>query len=241
MLLSAPLHAQNEDLLWLGDESERINGHDKQQDLVLKTTNSDTDWIISEHSVYDDSSMLSFLVHGNLKLNNIASLKTFELDYGKKISRYSWLLFTVSKLAGNFGSVSENKSSGDTTNSLSEINFQRPDESEVNLLSLGVGLSYRYKFFPKIFNFNKVFETVGAMITYNQLDDQYRGMKYSGPGLRVDYGVHKRISRVFQLGLQASYNIALVKRSAEFDTEKTSDRSLLLSWGTIAFNLSFYL
>lgn len=232
--------AVDADNVWLENETEEMIGVDKKQDLVVNTLNYETGIVKDQHSVYNDSSALSFLVHGNLKLNKVSELKMFEVNYSANLSNYTWLVLSAAQLTGTFGSIAENKTSGNTGNSSAEINFVRPEESSVSILSLGAGLSYRYKFFPEIFEWENVFETVGAMITYNQLDDSFRGLKYTGPGLRADYGMHKRLSRTFQIGLQGSYNAAIVKREAAFDKEKASDRSLVLTWLTLAFNLGIY-
>jgi hypothetical protein len=85
-----------------------------------------------------------------------------------------------------------------------------------------------------------MFTTTSAGIGYYSFDENFTGQSYGGPGLKTDFGLHRRSSRSVHYGVRMSYHLASVKRAEEVEGETSSQRALTLSWLTFGFDLSFY-
>ena len=69
----------------------------------------------------------------------------------------------------------------------SEANFRRDEEVEQKLTTFGIGMGHRFRWFERIFGARDIFEHVASYLTYHSLDEQGRGLAYSGPGLRAGF------------------------------------------------------
>lgn len=188
----------------------------------------------------EDRGRFSFM--GGVNLNPKKALKTMsgEIQYDINWGHF-WGSAFLNYTKGDFASLSENPSniSGDPT---AESNNRRPDNSKALLSNYGLGVLYRHHF-PESVNLLKIkniYQTTAFYLTYNSFNDHYRSVNYKGPGLKTQYGLFKRVSNYSEIGINLSYHLAEVKRSEISSTEASHDRSLRISYLTIAFGLSFY-
>ena len=185
--------------------------------------------------IYDlksDVGRYSVIYHFNSDIFEFTTISTFEFIYGTKKS-FGWLDFSVSKASARFDQVTTNNSAlGATSEDL--------EESSLGILTLGIGLSYRTNYIRHLFRSSTLYETVGAFITYNQVDDSFRGETFSGEGLKADFGIHSRASESFHIGGKMSYNLIHTKKPLEFEGESSSSRNLLLSWVSLGIDFTFY-
>ena len=114
-------------------------------------------------------------------------------------------------------------------------------EQENSLTTFGVGIGRETRYAQTLLPFDDIYELMAANITYNSYKEDFSGKSFSGPGLLAKFSVYKRFNDYFSAGAHFNYNLAVVKRSEEFDGETSSARSLTLGFLTVGFDLSFYL
>ena len=215
---------------YLEDTFSRIEEDDA---TILQGFRDDETGIQRErYNVNNDQGKYSFLYHFNSDLLEFATVSSFEFIFGVK-KDFGWLDFTISKSSARFEEVTlNNPAVGAATQDLLE--------DSLGILTLGMGLSYRTHYIRHLFHNDSLYETVGAFITYNQVDDSLRSLTFKGGGIKADFGVHKRASESFHIGGKMSYNLIHVKKAQEFEGESSSSRSLLLSWVTFGLDFTFY-
>ncbi len=183
--------------------------------------------MIGSHSTANDSSRLSFIYGINSSLTKAAELSQLEFNYAKKWG-YTWFDFSYSQFKArtyrltNAFSTTENK-----------------DEDTFSLNNFGAGLTYRTSLIQNFLD-GAYFETTTARLVYATGTNTVDEKNYVGWGLQTDFGVHKRLSANFHLGLKGSYNFRVLRKEQEFDTESGNSRGITLSWLSFAGDLSFY-
>lgn len=212
------------------DELEEIDS--MQRGTVLKRRNIDTGLFLEDYNTDTDRNRTSFLYHLNNDFTDLTGIQTLEFLYAYRFS-HGWIEFFALRTSGRFEEITDNNP-GDGGSSL---DLRETDES---ILAFGASLSYRSTWIQDLVNSNKMFTTTAAGIGYYNLTENFRVKSYGGPGLKADFGLHRRSSRSIHYGVKMSYHLANVKRSAEFEGETSSQRSLVLSWLTFGFDLSFY-
>jgi hypothetical protein len=211
------------------DKQFRTSG----DDLLITMTDDERGLVLGDYSIANDSGRLSLLYHVNADLKDATKVSTFEFNYAKKFD-LAWLEFFVARSTINFSQMAKYNATVLRGASLDDILAE--DEG---ILSLGAGLSYRTRYIQDLLGFDTWFESVGASLAYYQMDENFTEEKFSGLGIKADFGIHKRTSKNFHIGGKMSYNLAPVKRSADGD-EPSSDRALLLRWLSFAVDLSYY-
>jgi hypothetical protein len=206
----------------------------KSLDEELKIKNYDLERGVSldSYSTNQDSLRASFMYNFNADLLDAMGVNGFEFQLAKKLD-HAWWEFYVAQSGATFSEIAEDNA---------QFPGYTPDEigeQKLTTLSLGTGLSYRTSLIQTLFNSDNLFETVGAMVSYNSTKTEL-GESYAGPGMKADFGLHFRTSNSIHWGARFNYNLAQVKRSAEDYTESSSSRSLLLQWTTFAIDLSYY-
>lgn len=226
-LLFSPLVSQAD---YLEDTFKRIEADDA---TVLQGLRDDRTGVLKErYDTNNDVGKYSFLYHFNSDLLDFATVSSFEFIFGIK-KDFGWIDFSVTKSSARFEEVTENNPAvGAATQELLE--------DSLGLLTVGVGLSHRTHYIRHLFHNDTLYETVGAFLTYNQVDDSLRSLTFKGGGFKADFGVHKRTSESFHIGGKMSYNLMHVKKAQEFEGESSSSRSLLLSWVTFGLDFTFY-
>lgn len=205
---------------------------DEEAQILTSSRDLETGITKGKYNLGNDQGRYSFLYHFNSDLLSFTTISSFEFIYGLK-KDFGWLDFTVSKSSARFDEVTEN-------NPALGASSEELEENSLGILTLGIGLSYRTNYIRHIFRSNTLYETVGAFITYNQVDDSVRSESFSGEGLKADFGIHNRVSESFHIGGKMSYNLAHVKKSIEFEGESSSSRSMLLSWVSFGLDFTFY-
>lgn len=199
---------------------------------VIKRRDIDSGLFLDDYNTDEDRNRTSFLFHLNNDLTDLTGIQSLEFLYAYRFE-YSWVEFFAVRTSGRFEELTDNNP-GDGADSLE---LRETDES---ILAFGASLSYRGTWIQDLVNSDKMFTTTAAGIGYYSLTENSRVKSYSGPGLKADFGLHRRSSRSIHYGMKMSYHLANVKRSAEFEGETSSQRSLVLSWLTFGFDLSFY-
>lgn len=198
----------------------------------LQKRDSATGIFLQDYSTTSDQSRISFLYHINSDAESAFELTTMEFIYAKKFE-FAWLEVFASRTSARFSEITEMN-----TNIGTDFLDQR--ESTDSLFSFGAGIMYRSQFMKSLLDTDKVFESTSFSLAYHSFTEEFRAESYKGPGIKADFGIHRRASRGMHYGIKMSYNLAEVKKAAEFDTDTSSDRSLLLTWLSIGFDLSFY-
>lgn len=201
-------------------------------ELLTRERDGDTGLLREAYNIKSDSGRYSFLYHFNADVKDVADISTFEFIYGQKRS-FGWLEFSIAKISGEFQELTENNASLGGTS-------QEFLEESAGVLVIGAGLSYRTKYVRHLIAMDTIYETISAQLTYNQFDENFRGETFSGPGIKADFGIHKRTSEAFHFGVRMSYNLAHVKKAQEFEGHSSTARSLLLTWLSLGLDLTFY-
>ncbi|MCF8059372.1 MAG: hypothetical protein K9K67_08750 [Bacteriovoracaceae bacterium] len=199
---------------------------------VLKRRDVETGLFLSDYNTDKDANRTSFLYHLNNDLTALTAVQSLEFIYAHRFE-HAWVEFFGFRATGNFEELTENNpSEGAVTDELRE--------SEDSVLAFGASLSYRGTWIQDLVNSDKMFTTTAAGIGWYNYTQNLRVKSYSGPGLKCDFGLHRRSSPSFHYGLKMSYHLAHVERSAEFEGETSSQRSQVLSWLSFGIDLSFY-
>jgi hypothetical protein len=181
----------------------------------------------------NDVHRYSIQLQVNADLQKAGDILGFEFNYGKKMAVGGWFEVLISKMTMNFEQVTESHSGIGPAS-------QELDSTSEDLLTLGVGLSYRSALIQYFMDSNIFFDTTSVFATYNQFEENFYGKSYSGPGFRAEYGLHRRGDSKIHYGIKLSYNLASVKKPLENSGETSDDRSLLLNWLGLAFDISLY-
>lgn len=209
-----------------------------QNESIIYDLNKNTGIKDKSHYTGKDNYKFSGHYFGNIEVNKFTNISTFEMNYSVKISNF-WVESFIGRTSSTFKTISENKTKNNNALSTSEARYIRPDDSKETLLSLGLGIGYRFKFIYRFLETTDIFETVSAFATRHILDESYRGTNYNGYGFRADYGIHKRATTSFFYGVKGSYNIGAVKRRLE-DGESRSEGTLSLSWLALGIEAGYY-
>lgn len=171
----------------------------------------------------------------NPSIQKATDVRNFAFNYGTKKNDYYWLDFSLIGGQGLFKKITSNNP---IATGLSTFEL---DETTSKYTTFGIGLAFETNYSQTLVPFADIYETITADLTYTILKEPTADKSFSGPGILAKFLVYKRFSDYFSAGTQFTYNLAVVKRSQDFDTESSSARSLTLSYLTIGFDLIFYL
>ena len=176
----------------------------------------------------------SFMLGVNPSLTKSGDMSNFTFSYARKMENF-WLDSNVMMTKGMF-----NKFSANNPTATGATNAQL-EEQENSLTTIGIGVGRETRYAQTLLPFNDIYELMAANLTYNMYKEDFSGKSFSGPGILAKFSVYKKFNDYFSAGTHFNYNLAVVKRSKEIDTETNSQRSLTLGFLTIGFDLSFYL
>ncbi len=233
---SLTLHAQefgsDDDLTTTFTQDDLAELESFEKGAVLKKRDVDTGLFLKDYNTYNDQNRLSFLYHVNSDLTALTDVQTFEAIYAHRFDEL-WLELFGFRTSGNFKDLtSNNPYEGAATEDIIT--------SEDTVTAFGSSISYRDNWIGHLFDTDKVFTTTTAGVGWYSFHQTFRDKTYSGPGLKADFGIHRRSTRTMHYGMRMSYNLASVKREAEFDGESSSARAQTLSWLSFGVDLSFY-
>lgn len=203
----------------------------------------DTDLGIKDQRRYtgNDSNRFSIAGHISADYEHVNSNMGVDFTYMHRTKRYNqiWWGFQLFHNRAFFDAITQNPKAkvGDSANADSQT--PRPNDAKENILAGGLGVGYRFKLLLDFFPTEDMFESVDVFANYVTLDETFAKQKYQGYGLTTNYGIHKRTSTSFFYGGKLSYNLASVTREA-IDSEKKRERSLTLSWLSVAFEMGFF-
>lgn len=214
------------------ENNQKISVHGGDQDYKLSIVDTEAGVILGTYSTSQDTSRASvgFMIHGNPK--DAASLSTFDFTYSTRWNR-AWVEAYVGKTAATTKRIT-NYNSAIATPTVEDL------EESSDLLQLGLGLMYRTTYIQNLLPSNSFFETISAMATYNQYEDFISGQSFSGPGVKADFGIHRRLTQRFHIGGKMSYNLASVKSEALEEGAGSRDRTLFLRWISFGIDLALY-
>ena len=224
--------ASDEDLMKTFNQEELEELDSLKSGSVIKKRNFETGLYMDDYNTYKDQNRISFLYHINNDLTALTNLQTVEFNWAHRFD-LAWVEFFFLRTQGKFEELTENNPS----EGAASADLQQSDDS---VLAGGASISYRGSWLSEFFQSDKIFSTTAAGIGWYRFTETLREKTYSGPGLKCDFGVHRRSSRSLHYGMKMSYNLSHVKRAAEFEGEGSSARSQVLSWLSFGFDLSFY-
>ncbi|MFA6237649.1 MAG: hypothetical protein WC635_10015 [Bacteriovorax sp.] len=170
----------------------------------------------------------------NPSMQKAGDITNINLSYAKKMEDY-WLDFTFGYTSGIFGKLTTNNATATT------MTDDQLTDTKSNHTQLGIGVGRETRYSQTLLPFTDIYEMMTADLTYNLFKEPTGGKSFSGPGMLAKFSVYKKFSEYFSAGTQFTYNLAVVKRSQEDDTETSSARSLTISYLTIGFDLSWSL
>lgn len=201
----------------------------------MATANS-AELILNTDSTFNPTheNRFSFMMGVNPSLTKSADMSNFTFSFGKKMENY-WIDTNFAMNKGLFKKFSANNqtATGATDEQL--------EEQENSLTTIGVGIGRETRYAQTLLPFNDIYELMAANLTYNSYKEDFSGKSFSGPGLLAKFSVYKRFNDYFSAGAHFNYNLAVVKRAQDNDTETNSQRSLTLGFLTMGIDLSFYL
>jgi hypothetical protein len=176
----------------------------------------------------------SFMAGANSSLMKAADMSNVAFSYGRNMENY-WIDSNVLMTKGLFSKFSSNNvaATGATDDQLAE--------QENSLTTIGVGIGRETRYAQTLLPINDIYELMAANLTYNSYQEDFSGKTFTGPGILAKFSVYKKFNEYFSAGAHFNYNLSVVKRAQEKDTESNSQRSLTLGFLTIGLDLSFYL
>lgn len=218
---------------------KRYQGALLEDEALIPGKNYDLGIIESNYYTEKDSFRINVMALFNPNFRKITSVRSLEIMAGKNLDWF-WLEGFFSSTSADFSEIMSNRTSADATVPNSEANFFRSEETSEDLVTLGVGMGHRFRWFQRVLGARDVFEHVASYLTYHSLTEAGRNLTYKGPGFRSDFGLHKRISPTFHVGVNLSYNLGIVEREKLIETENRRDRTFVLSWISFGGDLAFY-
>ncbi len=232
MSLLAQEFGNDEDLTTTFTEDDLEEIDSLKEGAVIKKRDSETGLFMKDYNTDSDQNRLSFLYHVNSDLTALTDVQTFEAIYAHRFNELWFELFGF-RTTGNFKDLTANNpAEGAATEDILT--------SEDTVTAFGGSISYRDSWIGHLLDTEKIFTTTAAGIGWYSFNQTFRDKTYSGPGLKADFGIHRRSTRTMHYGVKMSYHLASIKRASEFDQETSSARAHTLTWLTFGFDLSFY-
>ncbi|MFZ8933602.1 MAG: hypothetical protein ACO2ZP_06875 [Bacteriovoracaceae bacterium] len=201
--------------------------------VEISERNQNTGLVIKDFDTGKDNHRYGIQVLTTANILDASKLMGFEFTYGNKMDIGGWAEFLISKITAEFSQLAQTHSG--LASSSDEL-----DQTSEDLLQVGLGLGYRSTIIQNFIDSRYFFETTTVYATYNTLDENFTGQSYKGAGLRVEYGLHRRLSIGQHMGLKLSYNLSSVKRPALREGESGEDRSLVLRWIGVSVDFALY-
>ncbi len=220
------------------DLSASFEKSDKQElsllksNTILKQRDPQTGIFSEDYYTEQDQHRFSLLIHANQDPKGLTDILAFEAIYAHRLKAV-WLEFFIQQTKARFGEIAQ-----PTTALGTDPVKQQASQDTINMI--GGGIMHRSSWVQNLIDSDKVFTSTSANFSYSSLSDELLQKEFKGAGLKADFGLHRRSSRTMHYGIKMSYHLAKLKRPQEFETETSSQRTLLLTWLTFGFDLSFY-
>ncbi len=241
-ILSLPLHAQIKGVDIYGSSDSLDADFDSgsffinevpSDNVEISERNETTGLVLKDFDTSKDNHRYGIQIQTTTHLMDASELLGFELTYGNKMDIGGWVEFLVSKITANFSQIA--KTHQGVASASAEL-----DQTSEDLMQFGLGLGYRSTLIQHFIDNKYFFDTTTVYATYTTFEENFTSQSYSGPGLRVEYGLHRRFSVGQHVGLKLSYNLSSVKRPALNESESGEDRSLVLRWFGASLDFALY-
>ncbi len=203
-----------------------------KEELTITTVDSDSG-LASAYNLQDDSWKMGFAYHVNSHPGTFTDLAGLDFSLGAKMWPRTWLIGYLETARIRFRSMSE-------YNQWRSLNTSELENSYETAIVWGLGLSYESSYIQDFLGYEKMYETITASPSWIRIHEGFMGENYTGPGIRADYGVHYRFSKIMHLGLKFSYNIFSTKRPEAYIDEPQYIRHLSISWTSWALDFTVY-
>ncbi len=207
--------------------------------ILLAVTNSAyaiEEIVVREESKFSPTlaNRFSFIAGLNPSMTNAADIMNFNFSYAKKMEGY-WFDASLIITNGAFNKITTNNFNATTTADADLYG------SKSMLTTFGIGVARESRYSQELLPFDGMYEVISADVTYNIYKEKISSKSFTGPGMIAKFSLFKKFNDYVSMGPQLLYNLAVVKRAQDVDTETSSARSLTMSYVTIGFDLSFYL
>ena len=166
---------------------------------------------------------LNLLAHVNQDFRVIGNIIALEAIYAYPL-KSSWLEFFLQEVQGNFSEMAHAITPLGT-------NDQEQAESKNTLFVFGGGFMDEGTWVQDLFDDKNLFTSASANLGFYILDDELTGKQFTGPGIKIDFGLYRRRQVKMHYGLKVNYHLAKVTNSSS---------KMLLSWLSFGFDLGFY-
>ena len=203
---------------------------------ALISSASASELVLNSESTFNPThhNRFSFLLGVNPSLTKSGDMSNFTFSYARKMENY-WIDSNFSMTKGLFSKFSANNASATGATADQLIDQQN------TLTTIGIGIGRETRYAQTLLPFDEIYELMAANLTYNSYKEDFSGKSFSGPGLLAKFSVYKKFGEYFSAGAHFNYNLAVVKRAQDNETETNSQRSLTLGFLTMGIDLSFYL
>ena len=133
-----------------------------RDEVIIYDKNSNTGVRDAKYYSGEDTNRISVQYHFSPRLSNLTQVSGIEGHFARRF-KYFWVDAFASTMNTIFEEVSENKTGK------SQATGAKPDDLGESFLTLGLGLTYRFKFFMHFKEFDRLFQTVSAFGTYHRV------------------------------------------------------------------------
>lgn len=204
--------------------------------LMINSAFAVQDLVLNTEPVFNPTfvNRFSFLLGVNPSMTKATDVMNFNFSYAKKMDEF-WFDTTFALTNGAFNKITTNNpaATGATNDQLYG--------QKSTLTTFGLGVAHESRYSQTLLPFDGLYEVMAADVTYNFYKETTSGKSFSGPGMIAKFSLFKKFNDYVSMGPQFLYNLAVVKRAQDVDTETSSARSLTMSYVTIGFDLSIYL
>lgn len=188
-----------------------------------------------------EKNKLSFSAQASVDYENFSELNAYELQYARRFETLTeyWYGLSVKSTVANFDALSDEVQAYSGSSSPNANSSQLRDKTDLSINSAGLLIGSRFKFLSALNVDERLYEFVNTSLTYNLVTDSLDDTQYTGFGFSADYSLQYRVGISMFLGAKLGYNMAAVVRDPKTNEAKR-ERSLSLSWSTIAVELGYY-
>lgn len=204
--------------------------------LINSSILASEELILNSESTFNPShdNRFSLLLGFNPNLQKSGDITNFTFSYGKRMENF-WLDSNLLITNGVFNKMATNnrQATGLTDDQLFN--------TKSTMTTIGIGIGRESHYLETLLPFYDISELSFANATYNTYNESASGKSFTGPGMIAKFILSKKFSEYITAGPHFIYNLAVVRRVANSDTENSSPRSLTMSYLIIGFDFSVYL
>ena len=193
---------------------------------------------LGRYSTENDQNKVGLLYAMNLSPFAAADITSYEISYsfklGSLLGNRTWIDLGYQSTSALYSQLGKPSSSVHSGYLQDDINAQT-----VTLKSYYIGASIQSNLVQNLISYDRLYESISAAVTYNSYSEEYAEGTFSGYGLKSTLGLYIRSSQHMHYGIKMGYNLTPVTKAPE-EGETSSSNTLMLSFATVGFDLSFY-